>query len=96
MVDGPPAPPTSGDVALVGWGWFANLEPGDRIRIRILGPSGGVIIDSIDRPLDRAKAAYSAFAGRKGTPPPGDYRLLVELVRGGKAFDRREKTVTIR
>lgn len=93
--DGPPSSPTTGDGALVGWGWFANLAKGDRIRIAIVDPAGRVFIDQTSEPLDRAKASYASYAGKRGAPAAGEYGLRVELLRGDSVLASREKTVTV-
>lgn len=95
VVDGPPPPPAGADGALVGWGWFANLKKNDRVRIVLKGSGGGVVIDRTTEALDAGKASYSAFAGRKGAPLPGNYLLRVELIRDGRPFDFREETFAV-
>lgn len=93
--DGPPPELRAGDAATVGWGWFANLQGGDRVRIVITAPDGAVFSDETTAALPRAKAAYLQFAGRKRSPAPGSWRLLVEVLRGGGVAARRETVVEL-
>ena len=79
---GPPPEADSSADALVGWVWALNLRQGDRVRLRLEGPAGGVIADVTGEPLDRNKASYSAFAGKRGNPAQGPHRLLVQVLRG--------------
>lgn len=94
VVDGPPPSATAESAATVGWGWFINLRGGDRIRFRIAAPGGEVFVDQTTEPVDRAKASYSAYAGKRGAPVPGKYQVTATLLRDGETVT--EKTVTVR
>ncbi len=83
---GAPAAPSSTSPALTGWAWFANLRKGDRMRLRIEGPGGAMISETATEPLDRTKATYSAYAGKRGTPAKGAYTMKIELLREGTAI----------
>lgn len=70
--------------ALVAYGWAINLEQGDLIRVSLGGPEGFSAENEVT--LDRAKAQYLLFAGKKRPPggwPKGLYRGLIEVRRGG-------------
>lgn len=95
VVAGPPKDLAAGAGATVGWGWFANLVEGDRIRIVIAAPDGSLLSDSTSDPLDRPKAAYLQFAGRKRAPQPGTYGLRVEVLRVGRVVAARETSVDV-
>ncbi len=43
-----------------------------------------MISENTSKPLDRHKAAYSGFSGKKGKPIDGEYRLTTQLLRNGK------------
>ena len=76
-----PVTPTS--PALVFYGHFINLRAGDRIRIVVTGP-GGSLVEQLSEPLDRDKARWLSFAGkkRKDNPWPfGRYEGRAEIVR---------------
>jgi hypothetical protein len=87
---GVPPLPNSASSALTGWAWYANLRKGDRIRLVIEGPDGSVISETTSEPLDRNKATYSAYAGKRGAPAKGSYRLLSGIVRDGETIGSRE------
>ncbi len=82
---GAPANITTDDKAIVGWGWFINLRKGDQIRFVLEGPKG-LISENTTKPLDRNKAAYSAFSGKKQTPVKGEYKLETKLLREGQTI----------
>jgi hypothetical protein len=94
-VDGPPPAATATSPFTVGWGWFINLRGGDRIRFRILGPDGEVFAEQTTAPLERAKATYSAFAGRRVAPEPGAYEVTVGLLRDGETVIEKTKRVVV-
>lgn len=62
-----------------------NLRAGDRIRLVVRGPAG-FDVKSISKPLERNKATYMAYAGKRRTQPSwvaGQYEGWAQLVRGG-------------
>ncbi len=78
-----PLGPTS--PALLFYGRFVNLVAGDRVRLVITGP-GGTLVEQLANPIDRNKASFTSYAGkkRKDAPwPPGRYEGRVEIVRDG-------------
>ncbi len=79
--DGPPPTVTAKDPIFVAWGWFANLEQGDRIRIALKAADGATVAEVTAEPVDRNKATYSAFAGKKRSLPAGDYEATVAVLR---------------
>ena len=94
-VSGPPPQATVASPAVVGWGWFINLRKGDRIVVLLSGSDGQQIAINRTGPLDRAKASYSAFAGKKGAPKPGVYEVKVAVERGGSMLFERSGTYSI-
>ena len=81
--------------AHVGWAWFINLRGGDRVRIRLTAPDGSVVAQNFSEPMDRSKASWSGFAGKRGAPRPGDYIITAEVVRGDRVVAAKEETVRI-
>lgn len=84
-------PPSAGWPALVAYFWAINLAPGDTITISVAGPGGFSARN--EATLDRAKAQYMLFAGKKRPPggwPPGTYTGRVEVRNGGKITLSRE------
>jgi len=64
---------------------FLNLRGGDRIRLAIGGPAG-FHVERMSEPLQRHKATYFAYVGkRRALPswPPGQYEGHVQVLRGG-------------
>jgi hypothetical protein len=71
--------------AMVAYVWAINLEQNDIVSIRLEGPDGISADNSVT--LDRAKAQYMLFAGRKkpsGGWPKGLYRSRVEISNAGE------------
>ncbi|MCB1493465.1 MAG: M23 family metallopeptidase, partial [Rhodobiaceae bacterium] len=64
-----PKLPDTASAALVGYVWAINLARGDRIRISIDRDGRPFSAQSTD-PLDRSKAVYVAYSGKKGHPQP--------------------------
>jgi hypothetical protein len=71
--------------ALLVFGRFINLVQGDVIRVVAKGPDGN-IVDQLSPALDRNKATYVSYSGkrRRDQPwPTGRYEGRVELIRNG-------------
>jgi Peptidase family M23 len=71
--------------ALLFYGRFINLLAADRVRVIVDGP-GGSLVEELSPPLDRNKATYVSFAGKKRHEQPwpaGRYEGRVEIVRDG-------------
>ncbi len=70
---------------LVFFARLINLRTGDRLRFDVKGP-GGFEVTNTTEPLDRNKAHYLAFVGKKLKAPrwpAGNYDGKVEVVREG-------------
>jgi murein DD-endopeptidase MepM/ murein hydrolase activator NlpD len=94
-VEGPPPAATTSSEATVAWAWFINMRAGDRIGFRLTAPDGSVVVEHVSDPVDRAKADYSGFAGKRGAPLPGVYEIKLALVRDGTAILEKTFPVTI-
>ncbi|MGL4395112.1 MAG: M23 family metallopeptidase [Hyphomicrobium sp.] len=71
--------------ALLVFARFVNLLQGDRVRIVIDGP-GGPLVEQLSEPIERNKAVFISYAGKKRRELPwavGRYQGRVELVRDG-------------
>ena len=79
--------------ALVAFVQAIGLEGGDVQRLTMTAPDGSILADSRGEPLDRNKAQWIMFAGKKRPAagwPPGRYSARYQLLRGGKAvIDKR-------
>jgi murein DD-endopeptidase MepM/ murein hydrolase activator NlpD len=85
--------PSRSAPALVAFVQAIGLKGGDVQRITITAPDGSVLVDSSVKPLDRDKAQWLSFAGKKRPAAgwaAGRYRAQYVVLRGGKAvIDRR-------
>jgi hypothetical protein len=95
-IDGPPADAASSDQATVVWGWIANLKAGDRLHFTMADPNGQPLVDTTTKPLDRNKAVYSAYSGKRGSPLSGSYTIALEIIRDGKAIVDRKTVVDVK
>lgn len=93
--DGPPPQVSSRDSVFVVWSWFANLRKGDIIKFALKDDKGNTLVDHTSKPLDRNKATYSAFAGRKRTLSPGRYEVGVSVLQGDTVVQSAVSTVTV-
>jgi hypothetical protein len=82
---------------LVLYGLAVNGQTGDQLALELRGPEG-VIAQSNGAALDRRKAQWFAFAGKKapaGGWPAGQYSTRVQILRGGVVLDSRESQFTL-
>lgn len=82
--------------ALLFYARFINLMAGDRVRLVINGP-GGTLIEQLSEPIERNKATYFTYAGKKRREAPwqqGRYEARAEIIRegavAGAAIDQYE------
>lgn len=94
-VTGIPDTAKPGDPARIAWAWLANMRPGDRLKILLAGPDGKLIADSTTDPLDRSKAVYFSYAGKKGSPVPGIYKMEVTVIRRGASLVSESRDITV-
>jgi murein DD-endopeptidase MepM/ murein hydrolase activator NlpD len=92
---GLPTVPTAQSQAYVGWVWLANLQQGDEVTVRLEAADGTMIAEDT-QPIDRNKADYSAFAGKRGAPAPGVYRVMAVVIRDGVPAITAEEEVEVR
>ncbi|HEY5816907.1 MAG TPA: M23 family metallopeptidase [Mesorhizobium sp.] len=92
---GPPPVARSNSANGVGWGWFINLRQGDRVTVRLTEPGGAIVAEQTTQPMDHSKATYSAFAGKRGAPSPGDYEVYAAVIRDGKPVVEKRAIVTV-
>lgn len=89
-----PALPGTHSQALVGYIWAINLAKADRFTLRI-EKDGRLFSEQTSEPLNRSKAVYVAYAGKKGSPAAGHYRLEAAIVRQGKEIVAGSKEFTL-
>ncbi len=76
---------TPASPALLFYARLINLRGGDRVHLVVTGP-GGTLADQVSEPLERNKATYLSYAGkkRKDMPwAPGRYEGRAEIIRDG-------------
>jgi hypothetical protein len=81
-----PAVPDATSPVLLFFASFINLKIGDEVVLDVTGP-GGFKSGQTVKPLDRDKAAYVAYAGKKRTLPvwpPGLYKGKAWVMRSGQ------------
>src|SRR5258705_10747421 len=80
-------PPGASAEALVAFVRAIGLKTDDVQRLSIRGPDDKVFADVTDKPLDRSKAQYMLFVGKKRPPsgwPAGAYRATYTVTRDGQ------------
>jgi murein DD-endopeptidase MepM/ murein hydrolase activator NlpD len=91
------AMPQADSAALVFFARFINLRPGDRLRLTVEGP-GNFKAANETKPLDRKKAHFIAFAGKKRRAErwaSGLYRGQAEIIRGDAAISQAQNTLEL-
>jgi hypothetical protein len=84
--------------ALVFYGRAIGLEEGDVQRLAITAPDGSVFAESEIEPLDRPKAQYMAFTGKKlraAAWPAGTWRGRYSVMRNGDEVAFREAALVL-
>lgn len=87
-IDGGIAPPTSTSKQVVFFARLINLKAGDVVMLNVEGP-GGFAAQSTSKPLERNKATWIAYAGKRLTQSawsPGTYAGTARVVRNGTAL----------
>jgi len=84
--------------ALVFYGRAIGLEAGDIQKLSVIGPDGGTFAaDTVD-PVNRPKAQYFAFVGKKRHQSPwpaGTYRGRYSVIRDGEEIAFRDAELEI-
>ncbi|WP_050746542.1 MULTISPECIES: M23 family metallopeptidase [unclassified Shinella] len=95
VVEGPPAQALSSDKLFVAWVWLANLKKGNTIKLVLTDNQKNIVIDHTSKPIDRDKATFSAFAGRKRALPAGRYELDVLVLQGDTDVRRTSSSIVV-
>lgn len=91
-------PATAGGDLLVAYVRAIDLDQGDEQVLVMRGPKGDVLAETRIPALDRSKAQYLIYVGRKRPAAgwaPGAYRATYTVTRGGKTVIRREFEVRL-
>lgn len=81
--DDAPAPLDKASQQLVFYARLTNLRAGDRVKLAVTGPDG-FAVESTSDPVDRNKATYTLFTGKKRTTPAwaaGVYEGKASIIR---------------
>lgn len=92
------AGPTTTSTALVAYVRAINLQGGDVQELVVKGPDGSVVAQGSQPALDRAKAQYMMFAGKRasqGKWAPGAYSATYTVRRCGEAVVTRTFSITL-
>jgi hypothetical protein len=84
---GAPPRPGRASPALVAYVRAINLKGGDRPTLTLSGPDGAVLARADGAPLDRSKAQWLVFVGKRAPPggwPAGVYRADYSVLRNGQ------------
>ena len=65
------------------------------MKLSLTGPDGEVVSENTTDPLDRNKAVYFAYTGRKGSPEPGTHRLEIVVIRDGRPLVVQNREVRV-
>jgi hypothetical protein len=93
--EGPPPQVSSSDQVFVAWAWFANLQKGSTTKLMLKDGQGNTLVDHTSEPLDRDKATFSVFAGRKRTLPAGRYEIDVSVTQNDAVQRSSSATLTV-
>ncbi|WP_312163909.1 M23 family metallopeptidase [Phenylobacterium sp.] len=85
-------PPSSTSPMLIAYVRAINLHGGDVQELTIIGPDGRQVATGAQPPLDRAKAQYMAFVGKRAGAAPwpaGEYQANYVVRRNGETVLRQ-------
>ncbi|NNF76694.1 MAG: M23 family metallopeptidase [Rhizobiales bacterium] len=88
----------SNSKALVAYAWLINLQKGDKVLTQLTGPKG-IIASETSKPLNRHKAQYVQYTGKKrpkGGWHAGLYVSEVSVIREGKRVLQHRKVLHLR
>ena len=86
----------SAQTPMVAYVWAINLQKGDIVQIALI--KDGAVVQSNSDTLDRAKAQYMLFAGKKAPPtgwPKGSYKASAKVSRSGRAVIEENKSLEL-
>lgn len=92
---GPPPKLGANDSLFVAWGWLTRLNKGDRLRIALKNNRAETIIDNTSEPLERNKATYSAYAGKRQRLPKGSYTVTLSVLRQDEVVASKSEVIVL-
>lgn len=90
--------PDARSAQLVFYARLINLRLGDDVRISVSGPEG-FAVENATRPLDRNKATYTLYAGKKLTTlawAAGKYLGSVQIIRAGAPIAEKQAEIELK
>jgi murein DD-endopeptidase MepM/ murein hydrolase activator NlpD len=82
----------SAQTPMVAYVWAINLQKGDIVQIALI--KDRAVVQNNSDTLDRSKAQFMLFAGKKAPPtgwPKGSYKAAAKVSRGGKTVIEENK-----
>lgn len=89
---------TNKSKALFFYGMVLNPEKGDRLWLGLVGPTG-LLAQHFTKPMERHKADYYGYIGKKRTAdvwPKGSYKGMLRLLRGDKIIWEKQQGFVLR
>lgn len=86
-------PPTVNSALVIAYVRTIAMEAGDNVQVILTGPDGAVLARSPEQPAMRWRAQDLAYVGKRRPAtgwPPGEYRAVIRLIRGGKVHAERK------
>ena len=80
---------------MVAWLWAINVEAGHRFRIKLVGPDETVLVDHTTNALEKRKANYLAYVGKKSAIRSGRYQIYVEILNLDKSIQSKSGLYTV-
>lgn len=96
------AAPEATSLMLIAYVRVINLQGGDVQELTVKGPDGAILATGAQPPLERAKAQFMTFVGKRGPPdgssswPSGKYTATYVVRRDGQAVISRTFALELR
>ena len=93
-----PGPVSEHSGAIIYWARILNLEAGEQLHLKALGP-GNFLLEKFFDPMQKHKAQYAVYIGKKqqreSVWPHGTYTGLIRILRDGQEIETKTIKFTI-